>query len=856
MMLCGPQKNNSLPTSSSTLAKINDTIAHNSITCSTMSVLSSLPAIDTLRRENALNVTREDNNNLDVLEVIDVIDDEDEGGENDTPPSSERERRQPLGLCHLSAVLPFTQGDGEPGLSAFEAAASVALAAHHLNTGDGSIIPQIDGLNHRCNIRFSVEFADTAYSASQALDVVTNQMQRGPNDGRPRPCAFIGAFRSSISMPMSILTGLRGYVQVSSSSTSESLEDRDQFPLFGRTVPSDYGTAILIIRYYQEVLGANHLAIINVNDAYGNRFAQGLRLAAQSLAPQMQLFQIPLDSGSVSVKDAIDRVKETQFRYIFGVVFTRDVHDQLMTEAHAHGVAGTGLHNWLFADSFSDVALDQRALEKDSPLAVTYRGVGMVVVSGGLPVSEHDHVFHPQFCIGLYSLKIFSCSQGMPRYDLYNSKMEELKNKEDQDYLASIIPKNDGETPFVYDDNFLLPIRDPIAPFTYEAAALLGLSACVSANDTLSLTGRNHYDSMLTTNMRGVLDDVVLSETGSRTANSTFFTIVNFVDEPTESANSVMFKAVHTHGFENGDWQQYQDYIFNDGSSRIQPDLPDQELDLNYISPVMRGVVLSLCAIAVLLAFWLTFWTYRHLKTRVVRASQPFFLYLICVGSVIASSAIIPNSFDHAIASIEGMNIACNSIIWLVCLGFGTIFSALFSKTYRINQIMRSARRFQRIKIQRRDAVKPMIVVLSANILVLALMSAIDPIQFNIHLKAEDIYGRPSETLGQCVFEDQKWYLLVLLIINVGIIFLAGMQAWQARNISTEYAESKHIFRALMITLLILFIGLPVLVIAYDNPNSNVFISRYVKKRACAHACASILPGLFSTKFFFHIFQP
>lgn len=45
--------------------------------------------------------------------------------------------------------------------SPFEGAAAVHVAMMNLNTGDGSVIPEVQGFNERCNIRFTFEIFDT-----------------------------------------------------------------------------------------------------------------------------------------------------------------------------------------------------------------------------------------------------------------------------------------------------------------------------------------------------------------------------------------------------------------------------------------------------------------------------------------------------------------------------------------------------------------------------------------------------------------------------------------------------------------------------------------------------------------------
>ena len=79
----------------------------------------------------------------------------------------------------------------------------------------------------------------------------------------------------------------------------------------------------------------------------------------------------------------MQNLKATGFRFVFCLVFGRDTHDALLTEAHLHEVAGTGVHNWLFADSFANT-LDQRSFEEGSPLHLAYRGAAVLEVSGGV----------------------------------------------------------------------------------------------------------------------------------------------------------------------------------------------------------------------------------------------------------------------------------------------------------------------------------------------------------------------------------------------------------------------------------------------------------------------------------------
>eukprot|EP00529_Nitzschia_sp_RCC80_P008017 CAMPEP_0113500784 /NCGR_PEP_ID=MMETSP0014_2-20120614/32547_1 /TAXON_ID=2857 /ORGANISM="Nitzschia sp." /LENGTH=1271 /DNA_ID=CAMNT_0000395211 /DNA_START=158 /DNA_END=3973 /DNA_ORIENTATION=+ /assembly_acc=CAM_ASM_000159 len=523
-------------------------------------VLDSLRYYDELRR-NATKVVRYEGSNVDHVTV---------------PTTGEE-----VVLCHISAILPFTTGDFVPQEFGFEAAANVALAAHHLNVGDGSIVPELDGLPNRCKVRFTTEFADTEFQGGVSLNHLVTQTGREPGDNSgspPNPCAFIGAYRSAVSIPMSIVSGLLGYPQVSPGSTSADLDDASQYPLFGRTVPSDAGNAVPIVRFMREVLDIQHLAVVNVNDAYGNAFVEGMRAAADAHAPDMVFHQVPLDEEQGSIPAAVESIKRTGYRFVFCLVFTQETHDQLLTEAYNAGVAGTGLHNWLFADSFLGT-LDGRTFEKGSPLHLAYRGSALLEASGGVP--------------------------GIPGFDGYESKMAELNNPKDMEYLGSLWPKHDdpayGATPpFVDSKDFLSTVKDSFAPFNYEAAIALGLSACAAYADTASFSGQEHFDRFKETTFTGVSGPVTFdSTTGTREPASTLYKVGNFVEEEADDGG-ISFKGVVTDLFLENTWNRKTDYVFNDGTTNLPDDLPppmvaeSDELNLGVIIGVPIAAVILL----------------------------------------------------------------------------------------------------------------------------------------------------------------------------------------------------------------------------------------------------------------------
>jgi len=69
-------------------------------------------------------------------------------------------------------------------------------------------------------------------------------------------------------------------------------------------------------------------------------------------------------------------------------------------------------------------------------------------------------------------------------------------------------------------------------------------------------------------------------------------------------------------------------------------------------------------------------------------------------------------------------------------------------------------------------------------------------------------------------------------------------QSWVSRNLATEFQESDQVFKALLMILLVSFVGMPVIFISRDNPDANLFLGSAI----VFVICVSILAQLFLPK--------
>ncbi|KAL3776718.1 hypothetical protein HJC23_001505 [Cyclotella cryptica] len=246
------------------------------------------------------------------------------------------------------------------------------------------------------------------------------------------------------------------------------------------------------------------------------------------------------------------------------------------------------------------------------------------------------------------------------------------------------------------------------------------------------------------------------------------------------------------------------------------------EENFNHLGAI-RMVGFTFMALAMALAVFFFFWTHRNKKHRIVQMSQPKFLELICVGTFMMASCIIPLSVDDGVASVRGCDIACMSAPWLLLMGFGITLSALFAKIWRVNTVVSNAMAFRRVVILERDAMMPIAVVFALNFTLLLCWTLIDPMRW----QREYINGDPTNSYGFCKSEGKASiaFLVLLILLNGAALVQACVQSYYARNMDDEYAESRWIGIACLSWLQVMVVGIPVILLTSHLPVAKYFTS-------------------------------
>mmetsp|Transcript_18732 Transcript_18732/g.43366 ORF Transcript_18732/g.43366 Transcript_18732/m.43366 type:complete len:975 (-) Transcript_18732:205-3129(-) len=748
----------------------------------------------------------------------------------------------PVPKCEFISLLPFSS-DLEK--LSYGIALGIELAIRHLNDGDGSIVSELPSLRKTCPISFSTIFADSHRNPNHGFAVIDRLTRPNSNttvDDKPFvPCAVVGAVDSRVTRATALVTGLRGIPQISMASTSNDLNDAQEYSLFGRTIPDHGFESEAFVRFLHDTLEIRNFFVIFKSAPYTRSIVTELQDAIRKLgwAPgqrnedenentmYMLTHMYEFDDDEI-LKDAVEALKQSQYRFVLALPVGDDIYDKLMTIAYEEGVAGNGEYHWWFFEGVRVALRNNREFEYpgDSILVEAYEGAGHIEPTIDTERSKFAEFERQSLDLQRQLYLEYGGEDAEPTNSNSNGRLvtgwrELIERKNESDWWVGISYSGYG----------------------YDAMVLLAMSACHELaestgppgnndNELPYLSGNDLFNRTLSTNFTGVTGDVVLDSTsGSRKGDTIEYTITNWrasSDGNDTNSSIVMFEPTVTHTYlppPTEDWNSLQPFYYNGGQTVLgpDPDLPRVEVThtVAHRWVIYLAWILAITILSATLGF--SIWTCRNSKARVVRASQPAFLYLLNVGVAFMGLSIIPISLEHI--GTAQTNAYCISFLWLFFTGFGITFSALFAKTRRINKIIQSAKSFRRITLSVRETIFPVAFVFAYNVIVLIFMTIYgQPVHEKSDLKL-DIFDRPIETKTQCTYKKTSPFIYALIIGNMAMVGFAIFQAWVARHLSTEFAESKNIMYALLISFIVTIVVIPVSLLTEENPTVDTFVT-------------------------------
>jgi 7 transmembrane sweet-taste receptor of 3 GCPR len=265
---------------------------------------------------------------------------------------------------------------------------------------------------------------------------------------------------------------------------------------------------------------------------------------------------------------------------------------------------------------------------------------------------------------------------------------------------------------------------------------------------------------------------------------------------------------------DSGVWRAVNDvdFLFYDGTSN-EP-MPRRDVsDANYLSKGVQTAGIVLSSLALCFAVACGIWVFMNRSHKILRASQPAFLYLLCSGAAFVAPSVLFISFDEGKGvSPEQLSKMCSAFPWFFVIGYLTMYCALFCKLWRLSKLLN----FRRISVNVKQVLWPYITFIGCSLVVLTTWQVIDPLVWQREVISEP--GAPYVTFGECT---SIHYSKTPFIIALGcLIFLSvattAVFSWKLRNVPSEFAESRWIFACICLHIQMWFVGAPLVYITFE----------------------------------------
>ena len=726
-------------------------------------------------------------------------------------------------VCHLSIITKFKSSDtiiddGNNNSSktvAYSGILGALIAIHRWNN-------RLVKGNSNCPVYFTSEVVDIGQAMYDSFNNITARLVTFPDQIlsdpvqssfddysrslRPHAIIDFGLDTPAVEHLASIASSVN-LLHLSSSPTSISLEDTDRYPSFARIIPSPKGLPKEVVIYLNEVLKVQRFGLIfNPNDEHSAIYNDIIQ--KEALSKDMNVVSASILKGSLlskdDLKDELEKIFRSKVNFIVAA-FAEEQYSLIMEVAGELQLIGDD-KTWIFIGEMADkilngkVTLDERL--NNSQLVYAYGDYEHSVTGTG---DEFIEIWN----------KLVSDDEGM-RY--FNSKLL-IENSDEADYsklkeLFEALPTDESR-------------------YMYDAIMSLGVSGCTayskSPTDDLIPT-ELQYNKVMTQVIEGVsgLKQVKMNNDTSSRDETTISYLISTIQLNANLRSTTSYEIKPTyytsdeiprHKFADPETvKKFRKVVDN------YPPLPDKVEDVTYIPEeknlMGRGtriVCLLLSVIAIFSSILFISFTIHQRDHSVFRSSQPQFLIMIGVGTLIMASAVIFLTMDDSILTPGALGATCSLTIWFMSIGFVITFSALFSKLWRVNRLMRAAAAFNRVTIRIQDVLAPFLVMLFVNVAILLTWQLVSPMKWERIVTVEDYWGRPISSRGSCRSDKSTEFLVAIICVDGLCIAVACWEAYKARNISTEYSESTYIGIAMASIFQAFFIGIPILFLTSES---------------------------------------
>ncbi|XP_067655790.1 gamma-aminobutyric acid type B receptor subunit 2-like [Haliotis asinina] len=635
---------------------------------------------------------------------------------------------------------------------------AVELALQHINNHTGIL--------SRYNLKMT--WNDTKCDMAMATRVFFDMM----DDHNSTKVILFGDACFQVTGPISQISKYWNMFQLSYADTNPLLSERDKYPFFFRTVPSDsdFNPARLALLRNFNWTRVGTLFQFDPKGSPKYNYAHN-RLVSLLGKTNIQIDQE--QSFAVDPEAALEKLKAEDIRIILGN-FDESTARRVFCAAHKKQMYGAR-YQWMIVGEYEDAGWWEKT---DSKITCTKR--------------EMNETVHGCLTTDLLEL---SSSNETTVSGLRPSAYEALY----KEWSGTQFSKFHG---YAYDGVWVIAKAID--------TLLAGTNPDLISEDTFR--GPNVGKVLNETNFLGVTGRVQFNN-GDRLGQIRIRQI----------RDGKMVKIAEYHA--STDTLNFHREIQWRGSG------PPKDRNIEY--PEMRRVSVavysSLCvlsALGIIMAVGFLTLNILYRRHRYIKMSSPNMNNLIIIGCILCYLSVFLLGTDGGVVSHSLFRYLCQIRAWVLALGFTLAFGAMFSKTWRVHAIFTNIKLNKKvIKDYKLFLIVCVLVLLDAVILVA--WQVYDPIQRAEKNLAPEVYEDYSVTpvLEYCKSEFMEIWLGSIYAYKGLLLVFGCFLAWETRHVSIPALnDSKYIGMSVYNVVIMCVCGGAVSFLIKDQPNSSFII--------------------------------
>lgn len=222
-----------------------------------------------------------------------------------------------------------------------------------------------------------------------------------------------------------------------------------------------------------------------------------------------------------------------------------------------------------------------------------------------------------------------------------------------------------------------------------------------------------------------------------------------------------------------------EEFIFH-GGTKDEPRPYIAPNKFNYLSDGTQTLGFVLIAVSLTISIGSALWLIVNRQERLVKASQPEFLVVMCFGASLVAISLVFISFDENKGWSESkLSKACATFPWFFILGYEVQYCALVCKLWRLSKLLQMRRRTVAVK----QVLLPFAVVTFGILAVMTIWTIQDPFQWE-----RDFVGdNPRNTYGRCEMANTvATYLAPLGALVFAAMFSTAYLCWTLRDVQPD----------------------------------------------------------------------